>query len=54
MLMITRFVPLFPFSLQNYVYGLTNIPFRTYALVTIPTILPGTIAFNLRPVRRGK
>jgi uncharacterized membrane protein YdjX (TVP38/TMEM64 family) len=46
MLMITRFVPLFPFSLQNYVYGLTNIPFRTYALVTIPTILPGTIAFN--------
>ncbi len=46
MLMITRFVPLFPFSLQNYVYGLTDIPFRTYALVTIPTILPGTIAYN--------
>jgi len=46
MLMITRFVPLFPFSLQNYVYGLTQIPFRTYALVTIPTILPGTIAYN--------
>lgn len=46
MLMITRFVPLFPFSLQNYVYGLTKIPFRTYALVTIPTILPGTIAYN--------
>jgi uncharacterized membrane protein YdjX (TVP38/TMEM64 family) len=46
MLMITRFVPLFPFSLQNYVYGLTDIPFRTYALVTLPTILPGTIAYN--------
>lgn len=46
MLMITRFVPLFPFSLQNYVYGLTNISFQTYALVTIPTILPGTIAYN--------
>jgi len=46
MLLITRFVPFFPFSLQNYVYGLTNIPFRTYALVTIPTILPGTIAYN--------
>jgi uncharacterized membrane protein YdjX (TVP38/TMEM64 family) len=46
MLLVTRFVPLFPFSLQNYVYGLTNIPFRTYALVTIPTILPGTIAYN--------
>jgi uncharacterized membrane protein YdjX (TVP38/TMEM64 family) len=46
MLMVTRFVPLFPFSLQNYVYGLTDIPFRTYALITIPTILPGTIAYN--------
>jgi uncharacterized membrane protein YdjX (TVP38/TMEM64 family) len=46
MLMITRLVPIFPFSLQNYVYGLTDIPFRTYVLVTIPTILPGTIAYN--------
>jgi uncharacterized membrane protein YdjX (TVP38/TMEM64 family) len=46
MLMITRLVPVFPFSIQNYVYGLTDIPFRTYVLVTIPTILPGTIAFN--------
>lgn len=46
MLLITRLVPIFPFSLQNYVYGLTNIPFRTYALVTFPTILPGTIAYN--------
>jgi uncharacterized membrane protein YdjX (TVP38/TMEM64 family) len=46
MLMITRLVPIFPFSIQNYVYGLTNIPFRTYVLVTFPTILPGTIAFN--------
>jgi uncharacterized membrane protein YdjX (TVP38/TMEM64 family) len=46
MLMITRLVPIFPFSLQNYVYGLTDIPFRTYVLVTIPTIIPGAIAYN--------
>ena len=46
MLMITRLVPIFPFSIQNYVYGLTDIPFRTYVLVTLPTILPATIAFN--------
>jgi len=46
MLMITRLVPLFPFNVQNYVYGLTNIPFRTYALVTLPTMIPATIAFN--------
>jgi uncharacterized membrane protein YdjX (TVP38/TMEM64 family) len=46
MLMITRLVPLFPFNLQNYVYGLTDIPFRTYALVTLPTMIPATIAYN--------
>jgi uncharacterized membrane protein YdjX (TVP38/TMEM64 family) len=46
MLMITRLVPLFPFNVQNYVYGLTNIPFRTYVLVTLPTMIPAIIAFN--------
>jgi uncharacterized membrane protein YdjX (TVP38/TMEM64 family) len=46
MLMITRLVPLFPFNLQNYVYGLTNIPFRTYVLVTLPSMIPATIAYN--------
>jgi uncharacterized membrane protein YdjX (TVP38/TMEM64 family) len=46
MLMITRLVPLFPFNLQNYVYGLTDIPFRTYVLVTLPTMIPATIAYN--------
>jgi uncharacterized membrane protein YdjX (TVP38/TMEM64 family) len=46
MLMITRLVPLFPFNLQNYVYGLTDIPFRTYALVTLPCMIPATIAYN--------
>jgi uncharacterized membrane protein YdjX (TVP38/TMEM64 family) len=46
MLMITRLVPLFPFNVQNYVYGLTDIPYRTYALVTLPTMIPATIVFN--------
>ena len=46
MLMITRLVPLFPFNVQNYVYGLTNISFRTYVLVTLPTMIPAIIAFN--------
>lgn len=46
MLMITRMVPIFPFSIQNYVYGLTDIPFRIYVLVTFPTMIPATIAFN--------
>ena len=46
MLMITRLVPIFPFNIQNYVYGLTDIPLRTYVFVTLPCMLPGTIAYN--------
>ena len=39
-------MPIFPFNVQNYVYGLTDIPLRTYVLVTLPAMLPATIAFN--------
>jgi uncharacterized membrane protein YdjX (TVP38/TMEM64 family) len=46
MLLITRLVPAFPFSIQNYVYGLTDIPLRTYVLVSLPSMLPATIAYN--------
>lgn len=46
MLMITRLVPIFPFNIQNYVYGLTNISLGTYVAVTLPCMLPGTIAFH--------
>jgi len=46
MLMVTRLLPIFPFNVQNYVYGLTDIPLRTYVLVTLPCMLPATIAFN--------
>ena len=46
MLMVTRLLPIFPFNVQNYVYGLTEIPLRTYVLVTLPCMLPATIAYN--------
>jgi uncharacterized membrane protein YdjX (TVP38/TMEM64 family) len=46
-LMITRLVPLFPFNLQNFAYGLTGIPFWAYVGVSSICILPGTIAFTL-------
>ena len=46
MLMVTRLVPVFPFNVQNYVYGLTDIPLRTYVLVTLPCMLPATITYN--------
>ncbi|NBG87831.1 TVP38/TMEM64 family protein [Isachenkonia alkalipeptolytica] len=46
MLMITRMVPLFPFNLQNFAYGLTKIKLRTYILVSWICMLPGVIAYN--------
>lgn len=47
MIMITRLVPLFPFNLQNYAYGLTKIPLTTYVLVSLLCMLPGTVAYCL-------
>jgi uncharacterized membrane protein YdjX (TVP38/TMEM64 family) len=46
MLVITRLVPIFPFNLQNFAYGLTDIRLSTFVLVSIPTMLPATLAFN--------
>ncbi|MFP6903756.1 MAG: TVP38/TMEM64 family protein [Verrucomicrobiota bacterium] len=45
MVMLTRLVPLFPFNLQNYAYGLTKVNFLTYVLVSWIFMLPGTIAY---------
>jgi uncharacterized membrane protein YdjX (TVP38/TMEM64 family) len=42
---ITRLVPLFPFNLLNYGYGLTRIPFWTYASWSWLCMLPGTIVY---------
>ena len=44
-LMFTRLVPIFPFNLQNYAYGLTSIGFSTYVLVSAIFMLPGTAVF---------
>lgn len=46
MLMITRLVPVFPFNVQNYLYGLTDIPLRTYVAVTLPCMVPATLAYS--------
>lgn len=43
----TRFLPLFPFGLQNYLYGLTSINFMLYSILSVVFILPGTITFTL-------
>ena len=46
-LMFTRLVPIFPFNLQNYAYGLTKIRFSTFVLTSAIFMLPGTIALVL-------
>lgn len=47
MLMITRLVPLFPFNLQNFAYGLTRLRLRTFVLLSWLCMLPGTAAYTL-------
>ena len=42
---ITRLVPIFPFNLLNYGFGLTGVPFRTYVLWSFLCMLPGTILY---------
>ena len=44
--MITRLVPIFPFNLQNYAYGLTSIRFGVYAVTSALCMLPATVAFT--------
>ena len=45
MVAITRLVPLFPFNLLNYGFGLTKVPFWTYVFWSGLCMLPGTILF---------
>ena len=46
-LMITRLVPLFPFNLQNFAYGITDIKLSTYSIFTFIFILPGTAMYTV-------
>ena len=46
-LMITRLLPIFPFNLQNFAYGITNISIVTYSLGTFLFMIPGIIIFSI-------
>lgn len=46
MLLITRLVPVFPFNLQNYAYGITKIGFPTYVLLTAVCVIPGAAVYT--------
>ncbi|MBI3993806.1 MAG: TVP38/TMEM64 family protein [Candidatus Lambdaproteobacteria bacterium] len=41
----TRLVPLFPFNLLNYAFGLTRIPLWVYVLTSWICMLPGTAGY---------
>lgn len=41
----TRLVPIFPYTLLNYVFGLTKIDFWTYLGMTWVSMIPGTFAY---------
>jgi uncharacterized membrane protein YdjX (TVP38/TMEM64 family)/Fe-S oxidoreductase len=41
----TRLIPLFPFNLLNYAFGLTRIKFLHYAVATFFCMLPACVAF---------
>lgn len=47
LLMITRLVPLFPYNLQNFAYGVTDIRFSHYALYSAVFMLPGTAVYTV-------
>jgi uncharacterized membrane protein YdjX (TVP38/TMEM64 family) len=45
MVAITRLVPLFPFNLLNFGFGLTKVPFATYVFYSWLCMLPMTVVF---------
>ena len=42
---VTRLVPVFPFNLLNYGFGLTKVPFPVYLIVSWICMLPATIVY---------
>ncbi|SKC90934.1 TVP38/TMEM64 family protein [Maledivibacter halophilus] len=44
-LILTRLVPVFPFSFQNYAYGLTKINISTYFIVSLICMAPGAFIY---------
>jgi uncharacterized membrane protein YdjX (TVP38/TMEM64 family) len=47
LLMVTRLLPLFPYNLQNFAYGITGIGFWPYTVYTFIFLFPGTAFFTI-------
>lgn len=46
-LMITRMLPIFPYNLQNFPYGITDIGFWKYTIYTFIFMFPGVSFFTI-------
>ncbi len=46
-LMITRLLPIFPFNLQNFAYGISNISTMKYTVGTFLFMIPGIFIFSV-------
>ncbi len=44
---MTRLVPVFPYNLQNFAYGITDVSFGHYALYSAAFLFPGTAAYTV-------
>ncbi|HOL95504.1 MAG TPA: TVP38/TMEM64 family protein [bacterium] len=51
---LTRLIPLFPFNLLNYGFGLTRVPFWTYVFVSWLGMLPGTLVYVVSADAAGR
>ena len=47
LLMITRMVPIFPYNLQNFAYGITDMGFWKYTIYTFIFMFPGVSFFTI-------
>ena len=44
-LAISRVTPIFPFNVQNYIFGLTDINIRTFFWVSLYSLIPGSFTY---------
>ena len=47
LLAITRLVPLFPYNVQNFAYGITDISLAHYSLYTFVFMIPGVALYTI-------
>ena len=47
LLAVTRLVPVFPFNVQNFAYGVTDVGFVPYAVLSAAFMLPGVAVYTV-------